>query len=149
MEIPPELPAGLWHAIMQFTSNQIPAKDFIEPDGITKLQVCDPSGLLVTPQCPVIVEEVFLHGSEPTQVDNLYQKFQINRESGLLATVFTPEDMVEDKIFMVVPPSAAGWAEIAGLLYHPISMMQYIHPRINHRTSIFQIRYNSTILLGK
>jgi hypothetical protein len=60
-----------------------------------------------------------LQGSEPTQVDNLYQKFQINRESGLLATVFTPDDMVEEKIFMVVPPLAAGWAEITGLPVPP------------------------------
>ena len=54
------------------------------------MDVCDPSGLLPTKDCPSIVSEVFLNGDEPFQLDNLYQSIAVNRETGYLATVFTP-----------------------------------------------------------
>jgi hypothetical protein len=49
------------------------------------------------------------------QTDTLYQIFQINRETGLLATVFTPPDLVEKRTYMVVPSQARQWAESAGI----------------------------------
>ena len=60
-----------------------------------------------------------MDGNEPTQVDNLYQKYFINRETGLLATIFTPSDMLEEKIYLVVPPQAITWAKNAGLPIPP------------------------------
>ncbi len=114
-----EMAAGLWHAVMQYASSQMSVQDFPVPSGINVVQVCDPSGLLVSPLCPAVVQEVFLSGNEPTQIDNLYQKIFINRESGLLATIFTPSDMVEEKVYLVVPPEAATWAKEAGLPLPP------------------------------
>jgi membrane peptidoglycan carboxypeptidase len=114
-----DIPAGLWHAIMQYSSKHMAVQDFSVPEGISLLQVCDPSGLLVSDQCPSIVQEVFLSGNEPTQVDNLYQKFFINRESESLATIFTPSNMLTEQVYMVVPPEAEAWAEQAGLPIPP------------------------------
>jgi membrane carboxypeptidase/penicillin-binding protein len=114
-----EMPAGLWHAITQYASSQMPVQDFTMPAGISLVQVCNPSGLLVSTSCPAVVREVFLNGNEPTQVDNLYQKFDINRENGLLATIFTPSDMLVEKVYLVVPPQAVAWARIAGLPIPP------------------------------
>ena len=95
-EISTEVPAGLWHAVMQYASKEMPVQDFSLPAGIILVQVCKPSGMLVTSLCPSVTQEVFLTGNEPTQVDNLYRKYSINRETGLLATVFTPPEMVEN-----------------------------------------------------
>jgi len=114
-----DMPAGLWHAITKYATSQMPVQDFTIPAGISLVQVCDPSGLLVSELCPVIVQEAFLEGNEPTQVDNLYQKYFINRESGLLATIFTPSDMLEEKVYLVVPPLAVAWASNAGLPIPP------------------------------
>jgi len=114
-----EMPAGLWHAVMQYASNQLPVQDFTVPTGISEVQVCDPSGMLASPLCPAVAQEVFLSGNEPTQSDNLYQKLAINRETGLLATIFTPSNMVEEKVYLVVPPEAAAWAKEAGLPVPP------------------------------
>ena len=114
-----EMPAGLWHAIMQYAASELPVQDFSLPAGISLVQVCDPSGLLVTPLCPSIAREVFLTGNEPTEADNLYRKVSINRATGLLATVFTPPGMVEEKVFLDVPPQAEAWAEDAGLAIPP------------------------------
>jgi hypothetical protein len=61
------------------------------------------------------VNEVFLNGNEPVQLDNLYQLVQVNRETGHLATVFTPPELIDDRVYMMVPPEAKAWAEAAGL----------------------------------
>jgi hypothetical protein len=83
------------------------------------MEVCNPSGLLPTADCPDLVREVFLSGSEPTQSDTLFRAYPVNRETGLLATVFTPPDLVDEKVFMVVPEEARGWAASAGIPVPP------------------------------
>jgi membrane peptidoglycan carboxypeptidase len=114
-----EMPAGLWHAITKYASSELPVQEFTHPDGISLVQVCDPSGLLVSELCPSIVQEAFLAGNEPTQVDNLYQKYSVNRDTGSLATIFTPLDMVEEKVYLMVPPYAVTWARNSGFPIPP------------------------------
>ncbi len=127
--IPALSSAALWHAVIKVAARDLPVEDWDMPPGVTRLSVCDPSGLLPTPACPVVVDEVFLAGNEPSQLDNLYQVLRINRESGLLATVFTPSELVEEHVFLVVPEWAEPWAEQAGLSvppqgYDPIYLAQ-------------------------
>jgi membrane carboxypeptidase/penicillin-binding protein len=110
----PELADDLWHAIMESLTQQLPVQDFAVPSGIIRTLVCDPSGMLVSPLCPAVAEEVFLEGNEPTQVDNLYQKYWVNRETGLLATIFTPANLVEEKIYLTPPTEAMAWAKKSG-----------------------------------
>ncbi len=117
----PKLPAGLWNALMQVAAQSLPADGWAMPAGITTMDVCDPSGLLPTKDCPSIVNEVFLNGNEPVQADNLFRSFEINRETGYLATVFTPPQLVEDKVFMIVPPDEQAWAKSANIPAPPTS----------------------------
>lgn len=107
--------ASLWHAVSRFASRDYPPEGWSSPAGISFLEVCDPSGLLPTENCPAIVTEVFASGSEPVQKDNLFRAFRINRETGRLATVFTPPELVEERIYMVAPPEAAAWVQATGL----------------------------------
>jgi membrane peptidoglycan carboxypeptidase len=107
--------AGLWHAAMQYANRELPAEDWDSPQSVVFMDVCDPSGQLPTNICPSIVNEVFLSGAEPTILDTLYRVFQVNQETGRLATVFTPLELVEEKVYLITPPEAAGWAEISGL----------------------------------
>lgn len=113
--VPVAAASGLWHAMMQYATRDRPSQDWQVPAGISKIEVCDPSGLLPTKNCPVVVSEVFRDNSVPTHPDNLFQNFQINRETGLLATIFTPPELVEEHIYMVVPPEASEWARRADL----------------------------------
>jgi len=85
------------------------------PAEITRLTVCDPSGMLPTPACPSLVEEVFLSGYEPAQPDTLYRLASVDRETGLLATVFTDPALVEERAFLLPPPEAQEWARARGL----------------------------------
>ena len=110
----PEAAAGLWHAAMNFASRDLPYQTWSVPAGISAMRVCDPSGMLPTQYCPNVVEEVFAPGSEPVQADTLYQAVPINRQTGRLATVFTPLDLVEGRVFFIAPPEAQAWARSAG-----------------------------------
>jgi membrane peptidoglycan carboxypeptidase len=111
--------AGIWHALMQYASSGLPALNWEQPAGISTVNVCDPSGLLPTARCPNVVSEVFLNGNEPTAYDNLYQSFAVNRETGRLATVFTPPELVENKTYLTAPPEAQAWASASGLAQPP------------------------------
>ncbi len=126
----PEFSAALWHAIIQYAARDLPAQNWNVPSDIQRITVCDPSGLLPTETCPDTVSEVFLPGHEPVQADTLFRSVQINRENGRLATVFTPPDLLETKIIMVVPPEAADWARQAGLPTLPDSYDVIRQPQI-------------------
>ncbi|RJP55127.1 MAG: hypothetical protein C4583_00980 [Anaerolineaceae bacterium] len=115
----PRLPASLWAALMQTAHESLPADSWTPPAGVVEMDVCDPSGLLPTADCPDIVREVFVNGFEPTQVDNLFRSYVVNRETGLLATVFTPPALTEERVFMSVPEEARQWATAAGIPVAP------------------------------
>jgi membrane carboxypeptidase/penicillin-binding protein len=117
--VPPLAAAGLWHAVFRRAHADLPAQGFQEPAGLSHIQVCDPSGLLPTADCPAVVEELFASGAEPHFPDNLYQRFLVNRQTGRLATVFTPPELVESRVYLAVPPEARDWALAAGLELAP------------------------------
>ncbi|MCX6079063.1 MAG: transglycosylase domain-containing protein [Chloroflexi bacterium] len=113
---------SLWTAIMNSASRDVPPDNWVQPSGMLRLKVCDPSGMLPSEACPNIIDEIFIDGYQPTQIDSLFRSYDINRETGLLATVFTPEQLVEKRVFMQVPPEALSWAKNANL---PIPPNQY------------------------
>jgi membrane peptidoglycan carboxypeptidase len=107
--------AGLWHAVMQYASRDLVPESWSTPAGVSRLETCYPSGLLPTVICPTVVVEIFTDGNEPTSPDNLYRIFQVNRETGRLATIFTPTELIEERVYLVVPPNAVEWAQASGL----------------------------------
>lgn len=134
--ITPRFPAVLWNALMRTASQNKPADGWSAPLGVSTITVCDPSGLLPTRECPNLVSEVFLNGSEPTQTDNLYREFSINRETGLLATVFTPPELIDNKVYLVFPDEAREWARSAGLDIPPTSYDAIQAPPVNPNVNI-------------
>jgi membrane peptidoglycan carboxypeptidase len=114
-----QLSAGLWHAIIQYTLQGEPPLAWEVPPGISTIDVCDPSGMLPTSNCPFVVTETFLSGQEPTHFDTLYRLFQINRETGNLANIFTPTELIEERVYLVVPPQAEEWARSENLPLPP------------------------------
>ncbi len=135
-ELSPRAPAVLWNALMQIASQNVPPEDWSLPADVSVINVCDPSGMLPTSECPTIVNEVFLNGNEPIQADNMYRKFSINRETNLLATVFTLPQLIEDRVYLVVPPDARSWAESAGLEIPPANYDVIQAPPINPDVNI-------------
>jgi membrane carboxypeptidase/penicillin-binding protein PbpC len=115
----PRIAASLWNALMHAATAGLPADGWLVPAGITAIDVCDPSGMLPTRDCPSIVSELFLNGNEPAQSDSLYRKVAVNRETGLLATVFTPAELVDERVYMVLPDEALEWAKVANVPVAP------------------------------
>jgi membrane peptidoglycan carboxypeptidase len=134
--VTPRFPAVLWNALMQTASQNKPADGWSAPLGVSTITVCDPSGMLPTRECPNLVSEVFLNGSEPTQADNLYREFSINRETGLLATVFTPPELIDNRIYLVYPDDAREWAQSAGIDIPPASYDAIQAPPVNPNVNI-------------
>ena len=114
-----EISAGMWYALMQYASQDLPAEDWERPVAVSVVTVCNPSGMLPTNDCPSTVSEVFTSGNEPTESDTLYSTYTINKETGLLATVFTPLELVEERSFMNVPQNAEAWAISSGINLPP------------------------------
>ena len=128
--VSPVLSADLWHALMQYAVRDLPSASWEMPTGIVTAAVCDPSGMLPTQACPNVVNEIFLDDRQPVQTDTLFQTFQINTETGLLATVFTPPELVEKRNYMVVPPEAQAWAKNAGILTPPTAYDTFKEPPV-------------------
>jgi membrane peptidoglycan carboxypeptidase len=134
-DLTPRLPAVLWNALMQTASQNLPREGWPVPADVSVINVCDPSGMLPTAECPNLVSEVFLNGNEPIQADNMYRRYAVNRETGLLATVFTLPQLIEEHVYLVVPSDARSWAESAGLEIPPatydVIQPSQINPEVN------------------
>jgi membrane carboxypeptidase/penicillin-binding protein PbpC len=149
-EINPRWAAGIWRSLMQYSTRDLSSSSWQEPPGMTHLDVCDPSGLLPSADCTNIVPEIFINGNEPRQFDSLYLKAAVNLETGKLATVFTPPEMITEKLFLAIPKEYQAWAITAGLPLLPDSydavraemdnpaihftsptMFGYVHGKIN------------------
>ena len=100
--------APIWRAFMSWALQDVPAAGWPRPAGLNELAVCDTSGLLPTDLCPT-VSEYFIPGTEPTVYDNIYQEFRINRETGRLATIYTPANLIDTQVFKIYPERAADW----------------------------------------
>jgi hypothetical protein len=121
---------------MQMASQGLPREGWAAPADVSVINVCDPSGMLPTADCPNLVSEVFLNGNEPIQPDNMYRKYAVNRETGLLATVFTLPQLIEDRVYLVVPPEARSWAESTGLEIPPATYDVIQSPQIDPAVNI-------------
>jgi membrane carboxypeptidase/penicillin-binding protein PbpC len=115
----PRIAGSLWNALMNLATQNQPPDGWLVPAGVTAVDVCDPSGMLPTTDCPSVVSEIFLNGNEPSQADTLFRRLAVNRETGLLATVFTPSELVEERVYMALPEEALAWAKSANIPLAP------------------------------
>ncbi len=100
--------AYIWHALMEYALKDEPIVPFTRPDGLVEVTVCAVSGLKPNGHCPTRTE-LMIPGTEPTETDNIHQVFLVNRETGKLATIYTPPELVEERVYMVLPPEAQDW----------------------------------------
>jgi len=110
----------IWNAFMREVLLGQPELEFTQPDGLLRTEVCGLSGLLPTPDCQLRRMEWFLPGTVPTEEDNLYQTFEIDRETGLLATENTPADRRVERVYIVLPQEAREWGIRNGVRQPPV-----------------------------
>lgn len=103
----------IWHAVTSWALADAPISQWPRPATLTEQLVCETSGLLPTPACPPVAE-LFIPGTEPVAFDTIYQEVALNRENGRLATIYTPPELIERRLFRVYPEVAAAWARANG-----------------------------------
>ncbi len=101
--------APIWNSFMRTALRGVPESQFVMPSGITRRTICALSGKLATPACPRQRLEWFIEGTEPGEFDDFYQVFEIDRETGLLATDNTPDDRRVARTYAVLPQEARDW----------------------------------------
>ncbi len=100
----------IWHAFMRSVLNGRPDLPFVQPDGISQVEVCTLSGLLPSADCPYTRLEWFVDGTAPTVEDVFYQELRIDGRTGTRATSQTPGSEIESLLALDLPPAAHGWA---------------------------------------
>ncbi len=136
----------LWMQLFQEAHRHIPPQEWNRPQDVVSVSVCVPSGLLPSRYCPTVEDVPFLPNTQPTQVDTYYRPFYINSQSQRLATVFTPPEWVEERVYFVYPPEARSWAEETG---KPLPPTEYdplpplappTHARLTHPPAFGYVR---------
>ncbi len=102
--------APIWHDFMEDALKGRPGGSFSEPPGIVRQEVCPESGELPSRWCPNRRVELFREGTVPTTVCTWHRPLRIDRSNGLLAGPGCPDELVEERVFLVVPPELQGWA---------------------------------------
>lgn len=97
-----------------------PAAEWPRPVGLRSVEICAVSGLLPAwgGGCPTLAEW-FIPGTEPAETDGMVREVAVNRETGRLATIFTPPQLIERRIYIDYPPAAQSWAAGAGVAPPP------------------------------
>ncbi len=60
----------IWNQIMRLLLDSNNPHFFILPEDLIKVKICVPTNTLACPECPLITEEIFERGQEPTQACN-------------------------------------------------------------------------------
>ena len=123
--------APIWHDVMLYFHQGQPVEEWTRPRGVNIGAVDSISGLKPTDHTPQVAYELFLHDAEPKQDDNVHQVFRINRENGKLATVYTPPELVEERVYEVYPAVAQDWVREQGIPQPPTEYDDSIGPAIN------------------
>jgi hypothetical protein len=96
-----------------------PAAEWQRPPALREVEVCALSGLLPSRTgsgragCDT-VRERFIAGTEPVEEDASGIEVTVNRETGRLATYFSPPRLVEPRPYTLYPPETAAWAAAQG-----------------------------------
>jgi penicillin-binding protein 1C len=116
----------IWQSVMERIYNEGHAErllveiveEFPQPPGFTQVEVCAISGQLPTQHCPR-TRALFIEGTEPTTYCNVHHVELVNRQSGKLATICTPPELVEERVYEIYPPEAADWLREQGIPQPP------------------------------
>lgn len=111
--------APIWNGVMRSVHQNEPVRWYERPPAITDRAVCVPSGLLPTPSCQSQRNEIFQAGTEPDQPDTIWQTFDIDTETGLLAGPTTPPERIEQRTYQMLPQEAADWIRESGIAQPP------------------------------
>jgi len=98
--------AKFWRTVMLDVHVGLEDKDFVEPGGIIRRTIDTQSGMLPSDLSHLdprgtVRSELFIQGTEPTEVDNVHIKASVCIESGKLANYdYCPTTLIEERVFV-------------------------------------------------
>ena len=113
----------IWHDLMRLAHSRTPAP-FVRPEGLVDVQICAPSGMLPSPDCPRTRRELFIEGTQPVAPDTQFQRVVLDRATGLPATDTTPESRRTQKVYWMLPPAYHDWMVAQGIAVAPPAVAQ-------------------------
>lgn len=95
--------APIWKEFMNGILDKLEETSWPKPEGIKELAISKASGKLPGPETPsdMIATEVFASFAIPTEIDDAYQRLKVETISNKLATEYSPEEFVIEKLFRV------------------------------------------------
>jgi penicillin-binding protein 1C len=108
----------IWHDLMRLAHLQTPG-GFARPAALVDVEICAPSGMLPTTDCPRVRRELFLAGTQPTAPDNQFQRIVLDRATGLPANDSTPDDRRTERVYWLLPPDYHDWMLAQGIPIAP------------------------------
>ncbi|WP_461206434.1 transglycosylase domain-containing protein [Clostridium sp. DL1XJH146] len=98
--------AKLWGAIMNYANEGLENITLERPDGVVYAKIDGVSGLLPSelsyqdPRGSLVYSEMFIAGTVPNKEDDIHVEAEVNSENNLLATEFTPPELLVKKVFI-------------------------------------------------
>ncbi|MCP4515992.1 MAG: penicillin-binding protein, partial [Delftia sp.] len=123
--------APVWHDVMETLLKGRPAREFAEPPGMVRMEVCADSGLLPTAggrrqetgkqpaRCPHTISELFIAGTEPARSDDWHWSFALDARNGLLAGADCPPHLIVQERYTIYPAEAQDWARAQNIPQPP------------------------------
>ena len=100
----------LFRDIMLYLEQRGTGGDFPRPPGLVDMNVCPASGLLPNKDCPGVIKEIFIEGTEPRDSCSVHRLYRVDVRSCVIADSAMPNHYVQDKLFEVYPPIFDQWA---------------------------------------
>jgi membrane peptidoglycan carboxypeptidase len=130
--------AYVWNDVMVAAHEGLPVEVFPRPEGLVEEHVCSVSGLRPTADCPSVVTELFVAGTEPVMTCDIHKAYNINRETGNLATPNTPPELIERKVYAIYPPEGDDWVREANIPQPPTEYDDYASSRSSEDIAVIE-----------
>lgn len=103
--------APIWKDYMNRILNRLEPTVWPRPAGITETAISKACGTLPSAATPSdqITTEVFASFAVPTKTDDCYRSLKIETITNKLATEFSPEDSVQEKVFRIYKEEWDNW----------------------------------------
>ena len=116
--------APIWRALMNDVHQRkgLPPENWRRPPDIEEYLVCDISGLVPADADACPTRREIVPAGTPLQTDTYWQTYEINTQTGQLATANTPADLRTEKVYFAPPDDALEWWTENG---YPLPPSQY------------------------
>lgn len=103
--------APIWKNYMSKVLERLEPTEWFRPTGIKEIAISKASGKLPSELTPsdMVTTEIFADFAVPTAVDDAYQIVKIETVSGRLATVYSPQDVVEERTYRIHKENWIDW----------------------------------------